>query len=97
MFPFCWRIWVRELALLAWLLLLLAEPDRGEKEPDQTPGRPPLTSSDFSISVFWKYLVLMRSEGRREREREAVQSNIIISAVAAGLAWTDCDCTGGEI
>ena len=50
MFPFCWRICVREV-----VLLLLAEPDRGEKDPAQPPALTPLlTSSDFSISAFWR-------------------------------------------
>ena len=75
MFPFCWRICVREVAGLARLLLLLAEPVRGEKEPPQPPPR---TSSDFSISAFWKY----NSDEREGRGAESVQSNIIISAVA---------------
>ena len=67
MFPFCWRICVREV-----VLLLLAEPDRGEKDPAHPPVLTPLlTSSDFSISAFW-----------RERESQSVQKNIIISAVA---------------
>ena len=83
MFPFCWRIWLRELAGLA---RLLGPPEvvRGEKEPGgQPPGRAVVTSSDFSISAFCKYTGVRSHHGRRV---SAVKYHNIRSG-GSGLDW----------